>query len=48
VEFEKSLLLEIFNYINERLKDNQLQLEMTIYGGTVMTILYDRPAFSTP
>jgi hypothetical protein len=43
-EFEKSLLLEIFNYINERLKEKQLQLEMTIYGGTIMTILYDRPA----
>lgn len=44
VEFEKALLLEIFDYINERLKEKQLQLEMTIYGGTVMTILYDRPA----
>jgi hypothetical protein len=43
-EFEKSLLLEIFNYINERLKEKQLQLEMTIYGGTIMTMLYDRPA----
>jgi hypothetical protein len=24
VEFEKCLLLEIFNYINERLKENEL------------------------
>ena len=42
---DKDRLLEIFDYINERLKANQLQLEITIYGGTVMTMVYDnRPA----
>jgi hypothetical protein len=42
---DKNKLLEIFDYINERLKENQLQLEITIYGGTVMTMVYDqRPA----
>lgn len=41
----KDKLLEIFEYLNERLKENQLQLEITIYGGTVMTMVYDsRPA----
>ena len=31
--------------LNERLKENQLQLEITIYGGSVMTMVYDnRPA----
>ena len=38
-------LLAIFDYINERLKENQLQLEITIYGGSIMTMVYDsRPA----
>lgn len=38
-------LLEIFSYLNERLKDNQLHLELTVYGGSIMTLLYDnRPA----
>lgn len=42
---DKKKALEIFRYINERLKENQLQLEITIYGGVVMTIVYDnRPA----
>lgn len=42
---DKDRLLQIFDYLNERLKANQLQLEITIYGGTVMTIVYDnRPA----
>ncbi len=37
--------LEIFSYLNERLNENQLQLEITIYGGIVMTLVYDsRPA----
>jgi len=41
----KNKLLKIFAYLNERLKENQLQLEITIYGGTVMTMVYDnRPA----
>lgn len=42
---DKDKLLNIFDYLNERLKENQLQLEITIYGGTVMTMVYDnRPA----
>jgi len=42
---DKKKLLEIFDYLNERLKENQLQLEITIYGGSIMTMLYDnRPA----
>lgn len=42
---DKKKLLEIFNYLNERLKENQLQLEITIYGGSIMTMVYDnRPA----
>ena len=42
---DKDRLLQIFDYLNERLKSNQLQLEITIYGGTVMTMVYDnRPA----
>jgi hypothetical protein len=41
----KDKLLEIFGYINERLKENQLQLEITVYGGSIMTMVYDnRPA----
>ena len=41
----KEKLLKIFSYLNERLKENQLQLEITIYGGTIMTLVYDnRPA----
>ncbi|MEW6624393.1 MAG: ABC transporter substrate-binding protein [Bacillota bacterium] len=42
---DKDKLLVIFDYLNERLKENQLQLEITIYGGSIMTIVYDnRPA----
>lgn len=42
---DKYRLIQIFEYLNERLKENQLQLELTIYGGTVMTMVYDnRPA----
>jgi hypothetical protein len=41
----KKKLLQIFDYLNERLKENQLQLEITIYGGSIMTMVYDnRPA----
>ncbi|MDY0257644.1 DUF6036 family nucleotidyltransferase [Gudongella oleilytica] len=41
----KEKLLQIFEYLNERLKENQLQLELTIYGGSLMTMVYDnRPA----
>jgi hypothetical protein len=41
----KDKLLAIFDYINERLKENQLQLEITVYGGSIMTMVYDsRPA----
>lgn len=42
---DKEKLFEIFNYLNERLKENQLHLEITIYGGSIMTMVYDnRPA----
>ncbi len=42
---DKKKLLEIFTYLNERLKENQLQLEITVYGGSIMTMVYDnRPA----
>ncbi len=42
---DKNKLLTIFNYLNERLIENQLQLEITIYGGSIMTMVYDnRPA----
>lgn len=42
---DKDKLLNIFDYLNERLKENQLNLEITIYGGSIMTMVYDnRPA----
>ena len=42
---DKERLLQIFDYLNERLKENQLQLEITVYGGSIMTMVYDnRPA----
>lgn len=42
---DKDRLLEIFDYLNERLKENQLQLEITVYGSSIMTMVYDnRPA----
>jgi len=42
---DKDKLLKIFDYLNERLKENQLQLEITVYGGSIMTMVYDnRPA----
>lgn len=42
---DKAKLLAIFDYLNERLKENLLQLELTVYGGSVMTMVYDnRPA----
>ena len=42
---DKDKLLDIFDYINERLKENQLELEITVYGGSIMTMVYDnRPA----
>ena len=38
-------LLQIFDYLNERLKESQLQLEITIYCDSIMTMVYDiRPA----
>ena len=43
--FNKDKLLSIFEYLNERLRENQLQLEITVYGGSIMTMVYDnRPA----
>lgn len=42
---DKNKLLQIFDYINAQLKENQLQLEITVYGGSIMTLVYDsRPA----
>ncbi len=42
---DKSKLIEIFDYLNERLYENQLQLEITVYGGSIMAMVYDnRPA----
>ena len=42
---DKKKLLQIFDYVNERLKENKLQLEVTIYGGSIMAMVYDhRPA----
>ena len=42
---DKEKILQIFDYLNARLRENQLQLEITIYGGSVMTVVYDnRPA----
>lgn len=41
----KENLLKIFDYINERLYENQLQLEITFIYGSIMTMVYDnRPA----
>ncbi|WP_300379353.1 hypothetical protein [Clostridium sp.] len=41
----KDKLNKIFEYLNSRLRENQLQLEITIYGVSVMTMVYDnRPA----
>lgn len=38
-------LFEIFDYLNERLKENKLQFEITLYVGSIMTMVYDnRPA----
>ena len=42
---DRDKLFNIFKYLNERLKENQLQLEITIYGWSIMTMVYDnRPA----
>ena len=42
---DKDELLKIFDYLNKQLKENQLVLELTVYGGAIMTLVYDnRPA----
>ena len=42
---DRDKLLEIFDYLNQQLKENALELELTIYGGSIMTMVYDnRPA----
>jgi len=42
---DKHELLKIFDYLNKQLKENQLVLELTVYGGAIMTLVYDnRPA----
>lgn len=38
---DKDKLMEIFSYLNERLRENQLQLEITVYGESIMTMVYD-------
>ena len=38
---DKNKLLKIFEYLNERLEENQLQLDITVYGGSVMAMVYD-------
>lgn len=45
IELKKEELNEIFEYLNEELKNNQLHLELNVYGGAIMTMVYDiRPA----
>jgi len=42
---DREELLEIFDYLNKQLAENQLVLELTVYGGAIMTLVYDnRPA----
>ena len=42
---DRNKLLEIFDYLNQQLKENAMQLELTIYGGCIMTMVFDnRPA----
>ena len=42
---DKKKLLDIFDYLNERLLENQLQIEITVYGDSITTMVYDnRPA----
>lgn len=42
---DKKKLLKIFEYLSTQLKENQLNLEITVYGGSIMTLVYDnRPA----
>src|SRR6056297_2885270 len=42
---DKDELLKIFDYLNKQLKENQLVLELTVYGGAIMTLVYDnRPS----
>ena len=41
----KKELFSIFEYLNERLKENSLHLNLLVYGGAAMSLLYDkRPA----
>lgn len=35
--FTKEILLENFDYLNDLLFDNKLYLELTVYGGSIMT-----------
>jgi hypothetical protein len=42
---DREELLDIFDYMNKQLAENQLVLELTVYGGAIMTLVYDnRPA----
>lgn len=41
----KETILEIFDLLDKKLKENSLHLDINLYGGTVMNLLYDnRPA----
>lgn len=45
IELTKDELIEVFVYLNERLKENQIFLDLTVYGDSIMTLTYDgRPA----
>ncbi len=45
ITLNKERLLAIFDYINLRLNENQLHLDITLYGGSIMALVSDnRPA----
>mgnify|MGYP003276171317 CR=1 FL=1 len=44
-KINRNKLLEIFSVLNTRLKENNLYMELTLYGDSLMSLLYDiRPA----
>ena len=45
VLFDRKELFEIFDCLNDKLKENSLIVNITVYGGTMMSLVYDnRPA----
>jgi len=36
---DKDKLLEIFDYLNQQLSENSMQLDLTIYEGCTMTMV---------